>query len=69
MSHLVRLCSHGTKRGLRAGSLSRSPFFTITDAPESKSGRFPQVVKFGIIPLSFKGEGDNRGEVSLNLIP
>ena len=66
---MLRLCSRGTKRGLRAGSLSRSPFFTITDAPESKSRRFSGVVnslRVGVVatfPLSFEGEGDNRGEV------
>ena len=54
--HLLRLCSHGTKRGLRAGSLSRSPFFTITDAPESKSMRFSGVVN-GLLPSLIKGRG------------
>ena len=41
------------KGGLRAGSLSRSPFFTITDAPGSKSGRFFEAVNGfgGYLPL------------------
>jgi hypothetical protein len=39
----------------------------IRDAPESKSGLFPEVVNGflrGASPLSFEGEGDNRGEVN-----
>ena len=50
---------------LRQRSTIASMNFTITDAPESKSGCFPRVVNgfFCIFPLSFKGEGDNRGEV------
>ena len=64
IAHKLRLCSHGIKRGLRVGSLSQSPSFTITDAPESKSGHFFGVVN-GVLYFAppFEREGDTRSEV------
>ena len=54
------------KGGLRAAAFARAPYFTITGAPESKTGRFSEVGNGGFFSYTFPLPGEGTQSIKRN---